>query len=134
MSANFGKENCVSLCPLECENRRFDTKLVMVKMTGGEYYENLIRENNALSRDFLVTKLDKQKALESFVSLNIFYDSLSYTQVTETPQMDLIGLMANIGGNLGLFLGVSVFSLCEMVEVLIEIYYIRKETNSILFK
>ena len=132
MSSNFGKEYCLNLCPLECENRRYDTKMNMVKMIGGEYYESLIRGNGVLLKKFLGgTSLDKEKALKSFVSLSIFYDSLAYTQLTEMPQMDLIGLMANIGGNLGLFLGVSVFSLCEIVEVLIEIFYIRNETNKV---
>ncbi len=134
MSKNFGKEYCLSLCPLECENRRFDTKMVMVKMIGGEYYESLIKGNGVLLKNFLGTSLDKQKALESFVSFSIFYESLAYTQINEMPQMDLIGLMANIGGNLGLFLGVSLFSLCEIVEVLIEIIYIRNETHKVQIK
>jgi hypothetical protein len=45
--------------------------------------------------------------------------------MTESPQMDIIALLASIGGNLGLFLGVSVFSLCELIVVFMEIYFIR---------
>ena len=40
--------------------------------------------------------------------------------------MNFVSLLANIGGNLGLFLGVSVFSLCEIVEIFIEIFFIKK--------
>jgi len=39
--------------------------------------------------------------------------------------MDFVALIAAIGGNLGLFLGVSAFSLCEMIQVVIEIYFIK---------
>ena len=41
--------------------------------------------------------------------------------------MNIVSLLASIGGNLSLFLGVSVFSLCEIIEVLIEIYFIVKK-------
>jgi hypothetical protein len=40
---------------------------------------------------------------------------------------DLVSLLASIGGNLGLFLGMSVFSLAEIVEVIIEIVFVLKK-------
>ena len=43
--------------------------------------------------------------------------------------MDWVNLLASIGGNLSLFLGVSVFSVCEIIEVLIEIYFIKNKSN-----
>jgi len=43
--------------------------------------------------------------------------------------MDIASLVATVGGNLGLFLGVSVFRLCEIVEVLIEMYSLTKKLN-----
>ncbi len=68
---------------------------------------------------------------KSFVSLNIFYNSLTYEISTESPQTDFIWLFASIGGYSGLFLGVSVFSLFEPFIVLIEIFFIKtcKATN-----
>ena len=59
--------------------------------------------------------------------MSIFYESLSYILSEETPRMDMVSLLASIGGNLGLFLGVSVFSLYEMVEVALEIFFIQKD-------
>jgi len=73
--------------------------------------------------------VDATTAKNSFVRANIFYNSLSYKETNELPQMDLVSLLGSIGGNLGLFLGVSVFSLAEIVEVLIEIYYVIKKKN-----
>jgi hypothetical protein len=70
-----------------------------------------------------------EKALKSFVVLNIAYDSLSYTEIREHSKMNFIALLGSIGGNLSLFLGVSVLSLFEIVEVLIEIYFIRAKTR-----
>jgi hypothetical protein len=43
--------------------------------------------------------------------------------------MEMVSLLASIGGHLSLFLGVSVLSLCETVEVAIEIFYLLKREN-----
>ena len=54
---------------------------------------------------------------------------MSYELSTESPKMDIVSMLASIGGNLGLFLGVSVFSLCELVEVVIEVYHVKQAKN-----
>jgi hypothetical protein len=41
--------------------------------------------------------------------------------------MDGVYLLGSIGGNLGLFLGISVFSICEVVQVVIEIIFVFKQ-------
>ncbi len=59
--------------------------------------------------------------MKCFVYLNVFYESLSYTVTTETPLMGISGLLTSIGGNLGLFLDMSLFTLFELVQLFIEI-------------
>jgi hypothetical protein len=39
--------------------------------------------------------------------------------------MDIAALLGNIGVNLGLFLGMSMLSVCEIIEILIEIFLIK---------
>jgi len=41
--------------------------------------------------------------------------------------MDILMLLGNIGGTLGLFLGVSLLSVCELVHVMIESCLIVKD-------
>jgi hypothetical protein len=74
-----------------------------------------IKSNLNLSSDFLNRTLNTQIARESIVEVQIFYESLSYSLTTESPQMDAVYLLGSIGGNLGLFLGISVFSICELI-------------------
>jgi hypothetical protein len=71
-------------------------------------------------------------AANSFVKLNIFYDSLSFELSTESAKMNIASMLASIGGNLGLFLGVSVFSLCELIVMSIEIYFVKRAKNYLL--
>ena len=81
---------------------------------------------------------DKNVILKSIVKLNIFYNTLSYTISTESPQMDIFSLIANIGGNLGLFMGVCLFSLAEIVVTFIELillkYSLKKSVNSLMIE
>jgi hypothetical protein len=85
-----------------------------------------LNSNPNLLGDFVQTHLDDLEAVrKSFLSLNIFYNALSYEISTESPQTDFIWLFASIGGYLGLFLGMSVFSFFEPFVVLIEIAFIR---------
>ena len=92
----------------------------------GDDFADYIKNNKNLSSDFIRTTISPTTAANSVVKVNIFYDSMSYELSTESPKMDIVSLLASIGGNLGLFLGVSVFSLCELIEVAIEIYFVKK--------
>jgi hypothetical protein len=120
---DYIRNTCTHMCPLECNQTLYKTSISSYQLNGNEFIFNITNNSN-LALDFVNRTIDATTARESFVQVNIFYSSLSYTSTTESPQMDLVYLLASIGGNLGLFLGVSVFSLCEIVQVLIEIYFI----------
>ena len=126
---NYIQEVCKPLCPLECNKTEYRASLTSYRLIG-DLYAKFIQENANLSVDFLSGRISASDALESMVSVNIFYDTLSFTMSKESAKVDVITLLATIGGNLGLFLGVSVFSLCELFEVFIEIYYRYNERKA----
>jgi len=55
------------------------------------------------------------------IYLNVFYDDLSTIFTTESPSLTAISLFGNIGGNLGLFLGMSILTFVEIIELLVNI-------------
>ena len=122
---SFIRDSCVPLCPLECNSTQYLASVSSIQIVG-DYFARILKRRPNLVRDFVTRPVNAQLAKESVVSLNIFYDSLSYTKSIEIPQLDLVSLLSNIGGTLSLFLGISVFSLFELVEVLVEIYYMKK--------
>ena len=126
---SFINEHCLSMCPLECDQILYRTSLSSLLLNGYNYI-NYIQSNPNLASDFINRTLDLTSARESFVQVNVFYQSLSYTLTTESPQMDGVTLFGSIGGNLGLFLGVSVFSLCELIEVTFQVYFILKQRKN----
>ncbi|CAB3374970.1 Hypothetical predicted protein [Cloeon dipterum] len=52
------------------------------------------------------------------IKLRIFYEDLVYEQITEDRAYNLIALLCDIGGTLGLLMGASVLTMCELLEVL----------------
>ena len=123
LSETFIKEFCMPHCPLECNRTEYRASASTLKLLGDDFLD-YIKENKNLASDFKKTPLNANTAANSVVKVNIFYDSMSYTLSTESAKMDIVSLLASIGGNLGLFLGVSVFSLCELIEVAIEIFFV----------
>jgi hypothetical protein len=126
LTQNYYNEACSKVCPLECNQTLYKTSTTQVQLVGNRFM-NRIRRNLNLAADFINRTLNDTNTIEkSVVTVKLFYGSLSYTLTSESPQMDLVSLLASIGGNLSLFLGVSAFSLFEIVTVLIEIFCVIK--------
>ena len=118
---------CINLCPLECNQTEYKTTSISTVNLIGEYYVDFIKQNKNLSADFVTKTLDSKTAANSVVSINIYYDSLSYDLTTESPAISAIDLFAEIGGQLSLLLGLSLFTFCEIIEIFIEVFYIKKK-------
>ena len=119
---------CMPQCPLECSRIEYKNSFSSIQMIT----ENLtfyLDQNTNLMSDFIRRPISKQTASENIVKINIFYNALSYRLSTESPKMDIASLLSNIGGTLGLLLGVSLFSLCEVVAVFIEILNVFSRNN-----
>ena len=88
----YSREECEkNLCPLECNSVQYDLSLSSLSFT-----------NNNLN-----------------VQLVIYYPALEYTIIKESPQTTGLDLFAKIGGTLGVLIGLSVFTLFEIVEILV---------------
>jgi hypothetical protein len=73
--------------------------------------------------------------MSSIAKVNVFYNDVSYTAYVENPSLTGDVLLGNIGGVLGLFIGISIMSLMEVFELFIEfikiIYHHNKESNKV---
>ena len=131
---NFIENNCSKACPLECNSTQYKYTSDSNELIG-DVYLGLLRKNKYLKEDFLERTLNTEMARKSVSKINIFFESLSYDISSESPQMDVISLVATMGGNLGLFLGVSLLSVGELITTLIElISLIFRQTKVNLLK
>ncbi|KAL8564936.1 hypothetical protein ACOMHN_019839 [Nucella lapillus] len=60
----------------------------------------------------------------NFLRLNIFYRELNYEQITQQEAYDIFALLCDIGGSMGLFLGASVMTIFEFLDLFV---FQRKE-------
>jgi hypothetical protein len=99
---NYSREECEKMsCPLECNSIEYD--LSLTSLSQPDYIQSTKNNNIA--------------------NIVVYYPTLEYTIIKESPQTTELGLFAKIGGTLSLFIGLSLFTLFEMVEILILIIY-----------
>jgi hypothetical protein len=86
----------------------------------GNGYAYLVNESPVYSSDFTTTPVTEATASNKFLQLFVYYESLSFTSSEDSPSMDIVAFLGNVGGTLGLFLGVSALSLCELIHLIVE--------------
>jgi hypothetical protein len=110
-------EHCLKSCPKECDYIRYDTTISNTKYPAKGYFEFMEGYYNG-SFDSKIENGSLQA--NSILAVSVFYTSSSYTKITEVPSLAFYDLLPNIGGTMGLFLGISVLSFVEIVEIIIE--------------
>ena len=117
IDANLTKltEYCSPRCPLECH-------ISFLTTTKSAYSYDKNYFNGYLSKfDFhndVPNNTDlSEYAYNTMIELRINYDTGSYIKVSEEPKMSGEDLFGEIGGHLHLFLGMSLMSFIEIVEL-----------------
>ncbi|XP_048249880.1 degenerin mec-4-like [Haliotis rufescens] len=59
----------------------------------------------------------------SFLKLKVYFDSLNFESVKEEPFYDTERFLSDIGGTMGLWIGASVLSLAEFLEMFLELFF-----------
>lgn len=98
-----------------------------------KWFWNLTKQSIVTSNLTAISVLDKiglrdkllsidtfEQAKENVLALNFYYSELSYRKVSEIPVWTVSSFMSSIGGNLGLFVGISMLSLIEIVDIAIQ--------------
>jgi hypothetical protein len=126
---------CQDFCPLECDSTTYPVFLSSNSFPCGKYTDLLM--NNTLFSKHLVLKGYNLSNLtsadyyafarQSLLALNVYYDDLEYVLISESAKTSFFDLAANVGSALGLFIGISVLSVFELVEYVLELALIWYE-------
>lgn len=90
-------QECEEQCPKECKSTKFEA---------------------------IVTRYEETGSSTDTVNFSIAFKDFSYFKISETPKMNGFSLISNIGGALGLFVGIRFLSMIELLEYLTEIYFV----------
>jgi hypothetical protein len=119
---NFNQiEKCSQYCSLECDQYSYEINLVSNKIVGtGKIHQF----DNDYVYSFLPDFQTYENVSKTYYLVNVYYEDLKYTLISQQPKIELFGLISNLGGILGLFIGFSFISLLEIIEILAELIYI----------
>ena len=56
---------------------------------------------------------------DNFLNLDIYYKQLSVEEILQQPAFEFLSLLSEVGGFLGLLLGASVLTVCEIFDFII---------------
>ena len=111
MNSSVIEDDCAkNECPLECETVTYDTEVSSLTYTDETFYEFYLR--------FYPQGYTYAEFRKNFLVLNVYLTSTEYTLITQAPKMAPVDLFANIGGSMGIFMGLSVYHLVEVLEIL----------------
>ncbi|XP_026876077.1 acid-sensing ion channel 1C isoform X2 [Electrophorus electricus] len=115
---------CVCLTP--CNMTRYGKELSMVKIP------------SKASAKYLAKKFNKTEQYigDNILVLDIFFEALNYEKIEQKKAYEVAGLLGDIGGQMGLFIGASVLTILEIFDYLYEVFkdkvlnnYVRKDRS-----
>ncbi|XP_033759430.1 acid-sensing ion channel 4-A-like [Pecten maximus] len=65
---------------------------------------------------------DGSSVVDNFLAVNIYFEDVNYEVITESAKYDEFQVLASVGGTLGLFVGASVLSFVEIIQVILEVF------------
>ncbi|XP_020647763.3 acid-sensing ion channel 4 isoform X1 [Pogona vitticeps] len=103
------QERCV--CPTPCNMTRYGKEISMVRIP------------NKGSARYLARKYNRNETYirENFLVLDIFFEALNYESIEQKKAYNLAGLLGDIGGQMGLFIGASVLTVLEILDYIYEV-------------
>jgi hypothetical protein len=113
---DFFEKECAPFCPLECNQKIYHLTISSTKLNL-KYFANFLREQN-------LTMLSVEDQKNHLIKFNIYFDSFSYKLITEMPSLNIVVLFSNIGGTLGLLMGVSFLTCIELIDFLLQVCFI----------
>lgn len=121
-------DTCYVKCPLECNQVRYELKANSADYPSLFYANGFIANSNFYGTYSLFDDGDPDYAGPTYehmeqtaLVVNVYYESDRIVEIWESPAQPLYSLVANVGGNFGLFTGASILSLVELVEYFISL-------------
>ncbi|XP_026573260.1 acid-sensing ion channel 1 isoform X2 [Pseudonaja textilis] len=105
------RDNDYCLCEMPCNVTRYGKELSMVKIP------------SKASAKYLAKKYNKSEQYigENILVLDIFFEALNYETIEQKKAYEVAGLLGDIGGQMGLFIGASLLTVLELFDYAYEV-------------
>lgn len=97
-------------CPLPCTFSSYNHHVSYTNFPSGSYLEELVNTTNK----------SEETIVNNYLSVHVFMEDLQVTTSTTQYTYSESSLLADFGGHMGLFLGISIISLIEIVVLALD--------------
>ncbi|MGH0129620.1 UNVERIFIED_CONTAM: hypothetical protein FKN15_034497 [Acipenser sinensis] len=105
------KNSNYCVCRTPCNLTRYNKELSMVKIpskTSARYLEKKFNKTEKYIADNILV-------------LDVFFEALNYETIEQKKAYEVAGLLGDIGGQMGLFIGASILTILELFDYLYEV-------------
>ncbi|TNM97021.1 hypothetical protein fugu_015177, partial [Takifugu bimaculatus] len=104
-------ENSNCMCRTPCNMTRYNKELSMVKIP------------SKTSARYLQKKFNKSEKYitDNILVLDVFFEALNYETIEQKKAYEVAGLLGDIGGQMGLFIGASILTILELFDYAYEV-------------
>ncbi|XP_077980560.1 uncharacterized protein LOC144435805 [Glandiceps talaboti] len=121
--------NCT--CKNPCEETSYSTMVSSSIWPSERYESHLYGVLSEKSIKAAITLQDVDASRLNLVRLKVFFEELNFQSIVQTPKYNMASLLSSIGGTLGLYIGLSIITIMEIIVFLCHscIFCCRKITG-----
>nr|XP_033773255.1 acid-sensing ion channel 2-like isoform X1 [Geotrypetes seraphini] len=105
------KDSNFCICRVPCNLTRYNKELSMVKIpskTSAKYLEKRFNKS-------------EKYISENILILDVYFEALNYETIEQKKAYEVAGLLGDIGGHMGLFIGASILTILELLDYMYEL-------------
>ena len=126
----FSVNNHSCYCAPLCDETEFDFVVSNLRWPSSVYADKLLREiQRSWANNSSIQNWTKESIYKNIVRIEIFFDDFQVQTMKQNPAYDIVKFLSDLGGQAGLWIGASVYSLFELVSFLMS-YFIKPFVNN----
>jgi hypothetical protein len=126
-SRSVDMSECTDSCAFECHTVSYEATVTI--SSKWDFNLKSYFNDSFLERTLATANVTNEMIKENMILIEAVYDDLVSTEITEQPTVSGVEFIANLGGLIGLFLGVSMLSFVEILELLCQLIAIFCKTQ-----
>ncbi|XP_032238531.2 acid-sensing ion channel 2 isoform X2 [Nematostella vectensis] len=121
-------------CPKRCQHTHYSVQPSLAYYPSKSVIKELLPSLNMTEVNSTTERINEVNRIirEGNAIIRVFYETLRTEIIKEKPQYTLATLTSDMGGSMGLFLGCSVLTICEFIDLFIQICLERRKRNEVI--
>ncbi|XP_032233959.1 acid-sensing ion channel 4-B [Nematostella vectensis] len=104
-------KSCLTKCAIRCDENIYKLTISSAVFPSPSY-------QNISSQDLKSYSGNEEQISANLLSLRIFFEEHNYETIEQRKSYELIDFLSDIGGQMGMFVGLSILTCAELIELL----------------